>query len=151
MNPIAVESRDRTDIYNGIKEAYRAGGVPERAREYFFLQMQAATRYNSESVGERWLGFGKEYLAGYGVRPFRVLTAMAGILLLSSVLFSFAVGAADGILLAAGGLFTFGARAELLTQLNPFYRAVYIATAFAGISLTALFITVMANVSFREQ
>ena len=66
-------------------------------------------------------------------------------------MFSAAVGPGDGILLAAGGLFTVGARADLLAQLNPVYRAVYIATAFAGISLTALFITVMANVSFREQ
>ena len=151
MNPISVDPKDQTDIYNGIKEAYRAGGVPERVREYFFLQMQAVTRHNATSHRERWLGLAKEYLAGYGVRPLRVLAAMAGALAVSSLVFSAAVGPADGVLLAAGGLLTFGARADLLTNLHPIYRAIYIATAFVGISLTALFITVLANVSFREQ
>jgi hypothetical protein len=29
MNPIAVHPKEQTDICNGIKEAYRAGGVPD--------------------------------------------------------------------------------------------------------------------------
>lgn len=146
-----VDLKNASDIFNGIKDGYRGGGVSDKAREYFFRQMQATTRHNTATKPERWFGFLKEYVAGYGVRPLRVLGIMLGALLLSTIIFSDAVGAADGFILAAGGLFTFGAKADLLTNIHPVYRAIYVATAFAGISLTALFITVLANVWFREQ
>ena len=50
---------DRTDIYNGIKEAYRAGGVPEKVRDRFFCRCRRPQVYNVASRGERWLGFVK--------------------------------------------------------------------------------------------
>jgi hypothetical protein len=112
--------------------------------------MQAVTRHNSDTRLARGFGFSKEWLAGYGVRPFRVLAAMLGALLISATAFSIALGNADGLLLAAGALFTFGAKADLLDGLGLMYRVLYVFTAFAGISLTAMFITVLANVWFRE-
>lgn len=146
----SIDPKNSSDILGGLEEAYRAGGVTTQARQYYFQRMQAVTRYNSASTSEKCFGFIKEYLAGYGVRPLRVLTAMAIALLLSTVLFSAAVGAADGVILAAGALFTFGAKADLLAQFGPVYRTLYVFTAFVGISLTALFVTVLANVWFRE-
>jgi hypothetical protein len=113
--------------------------------------MQSTTRYNAVGKAEKCFGFLKEYLAGYGVRPLRVLGAMAVWLLASTALFSLAVGAADGVILASGALFTFGAKADLLAQLSATYRALYVLTAFVGISFTALFVTVLANVWLREQ
>ncbi len=151
MKPISVNPKDQSDIYNGIKEAYRAGGVSNKVRDYWFLQMQAATRHNATTKMEQCFGLAKEYLAGYGVRPMRPLAAMVCVLVASSLLFSLQVGVTDGVLLAAGGLFTFGAKADLLSTLHPFYRVVYVATAFAGIALTGLFITILASATFREQ
>lgn len=150
MNPYAVEPKDLSSILNGIEQAYRYGDNHGKARIYFFRRMQAFTRHNVTTRREKWFGFLKEYLAGYGVRPLRVLGVMAGALLATTVLFSAAVGWADGLILGAGALFTFGARADLLTHLGPGYRFIYVLTAFLGISLTALFVTVLANVWFRE-
>ena len=96
------------------------------------------------------MGLLKEYLAGYGVRPGRVLVTMLGAFVLSSVIFSAAVGPSDGFILAAGALFTFGAKADVLGRLHAFYQIAYIATAFVGISLTALFVAICSNVWFRE-
>ena len=145
-----VDPKKLSDVLGGIEEAYRAGGVTTRAREYFFRRMQAVTRYNSDTRLARGFGFLKEWLAGYGVRPFRVLGAMFGALLISATAFSIAVGNADGMMLAAGALFTFGAKAHLLDGLGLMYQVLYVLTAFVGISLTAMFITVLANVWFRE-
>jgi hypothetical protein len=153
MNPdsFTIDLKDRSDVLSGIEQAYRDGGVLTKARDYYFQRMQAVTRYNSATRFEMFSGFCKEYLAGYGVRPLRVLAVMVVAFLLSTLVFASAVGLGDGTILSAGALFTFGARADLLTQLGPFYRIVYVLTAFAGISLTALLITVLANVWFRER
>ena len=77
--------------------------------------MQAVTRHNSDTWLAKGFGFLKEWLAGYGVRPFRVLGMMFGALLISASAFSLALGNADGIMLAAGALFTFGAKPICLT------------------------------------
>jgi hypothetical protein len=56
----------------------------------------------------------------------------------------------DGLLLSAGAFLTFGAKAELLNRLGVFDQLLYVSAAFAGVSLVALFITVMANVLLKE-
>lgn len=145
-----IDLRNASDILGGIEDAYRDGRVPSKAREYYFLKMQAVTRHNSSSRREKLFGFVKEYLAGYGVRPWRVLAVMAAVLGMSTVLFSAVLGFTDGSILAAGALFTFGAKADLLDKLGSIHRMFYILTAFVGIALTALFITVLANVWFRD-
>ena len=110
-----VDPRKLSDVFGGIEDAYRAGGVTTQAREYFFRGMQAVTRHNSDTWLAKGFGFLKEWLAGYGVRPFRVLGMMFGALLISASAFSLALGNADGIMLAAGALFTFGAKPICLT------------------------------------
>ena len=145
-----VDPKKLSDVFGGIEEAYRDGGVTTQAREYFFRRMQAVTRHNSDTRLAKFYGFLKEWLAGYGVRPFRVLGAMFGALLISATTFSLALGNPDGMMLAAGALFTFGAKADLLDRLGLMYRVLYVFTAFVGISLTAMFIAVLANVWFRE-
>jgi hypothetical protein len=144
------DPKDLADVLAGIEEAYRAGGVHTQARRYYFRRMQAVTRHNSATRFEKGLGLIKEYLAGYGVRPLRVLAAMVIAFAGSAALFATAVSPPDSVILASGALFTFGAKADLLTELVVPYRMLYVMTAFVGISLTALFITVLANIWFRE-
>jgi hypothetical protein len=43
-----------------------------------------------------------------------------------------------------------GAKTELLTHMGMFDQLLYVSSAFAGVSLVALFITVMANLLLKE-
>ena len=151
MEPVDFAMKQHADIFKGIKEAYEAGGASGQRRLYLFRQMQSVTRYNTGSLQGRLSGYVKEYVAGYGVRPTRVLMAMIGTLLASTLMFSGRFNFSDALVLAAGALFTFGAKSDSLAILGPGYQILYIATAFLGVSLTALFVTVLANVWFREQ
>lgn len=62
-----------------------------------------------------------------------------------------------GLIFSAGAFLTFGARAELLQNLSLIDQNLslidhvfYIGSAFLGIALIALFITVMANVLLKD-
>ena len=48
-----------------------------------------------------------------------------------------------------GALFTFGAKADMLNTMGTFFHVVYIVSSFVGISLTALFVTMLVNVFVR--
>ena len=61
------------------------------------------------------------------------------------------VGFANALILTAGGFFTFGGYADLLKGLSIWYRLLYICAAFLGMLLTGLYVTVLANVWFRER
>lgn len=148
---LLFDNKQLSGIFKGIKEAYASGNVVNKSRDYFFKQMQSVTRYNSSGVLDKLSGYFLEYIAGYGVKPFRVLSTMLGIFLFSLYLFSQKIGLSDGLILTSGALFTFGANADLLKALDVFYKVLYVATSFFGISLTALFITVLANVWLREK
>lgn len=146
-----LEKKHISTIYQGIKDAYSAGEVWKLSRRYRFLQNKFYTKYHLEGV-EKIGGYFWEYLSGYGLKPVRVL-GWLGILFVSSYCwFSFCLGNwKDTIILAAGALFTFGAKSELLEQLSTLNRVIYICLAFAGVSLTALFVTVMANVHLNDR
>ena len=148
---LSLDRRRLASIYRGIKEAYDAGGVHRTARNYFFRQMQATTRFNSDKPGQWLAGLALEHLAGYGVRPLRVLRAMVLFLGASSLALATRWGLEDGFVLGAGGFFTFGASTDLLDGAGFGWWLLYIGTAFAGVSLTALFVTVLANVWLRER
>ncbi len=153
MNPTddPCPKHELTNIYKGIKEAYVAGDLPHMGRRYFYRQRHAATRHNSQTRGQAIRGHIEELIAGYGVRPLRPLIAMALGLAVSIGVFLTAVPFTDAFLLSAGALFTFGANTEALKALGFGYKAIYVLTAFFGLSFTTLFITLLAHVSFRER
>jgi len=148
---IEFEKKKEAEIFQGIKEAYAAGGITKRARTYFFRQNQSTTRYNSADWRETFFGYFLEYLTGYGVRPLRVLMALFVLLAFSVVIFSRQVGFENALILAAGGFFTFGGRIDLLNNLSIWYKLWYVCTGFLGLILTALYVTVWANVWLRER
>jgi hypothetical protein len=76
---------------------------------------------------------------------------MAGLFVVSSLFFSLAVSHRDAFILASGAMFTFGAGAEALRTLAWPFMVGYLITAFCGISLIALLITVWANTWLRER
>jgi Pentapeptide repeats (9 copies) len=57
----------------------------------------------------------------------------------------------NALLLSAGAILTFGAKADLLGTLPLLDQVVYIASAFLGISLVTLFITVLASVLLKDK
>jgi hypothetical protein len=134
-------------IYRGIKESFEAGEVFPRYRKYFLIQRQAYTRFNEKFKLRCYLW---EFISGYGVRPFRVLIALLIIFALSTAWFTTRIGFEDGLLLSSGALLTFGAKAEVLNNLSVLDRGIYIGSAFLGVSLVALFITVLGSVLLRE-
>jgi hypothetical protein len=70
--------------------------------------------------------------------------------MLTTVWFTARIGFNDGLLLSSGAMLTFGAKAEILNNLSVWDRAIYIGSAFLGVSLVALFITVLGSVLLRE-
>lgn len=151
MNNLTLDKRNQAQIFQGIKEAYTSGGIVSLARLYYFRQMQAITRFNCAGRLDAALGYLREWLAGYGVRPMRVLVAILVIFVFNFVLFSTKVGIRDGLVLSAGGLFTFGGYVELLRGLGLWYELWYVCPAFLGMALVGLYVTVWANVWLRER
>jgi hypothetical protein len=138
-------------IFRNIKEAYHSGQVYAEVRKYVFLQHQAYTRFNRASRFGRAKAYAWEILAGYGVKPLRVLALLVFLFLLVFMRFAYISGGVrDGLLLSAGAFLTFGAKTELLTHMGMFDQLLYVSSAFAGVSLVALFITVMANLLLKE-
>lgn len=139
------------EVFKGIKDAYVAGNVSSKARDYLFEEKQSIRRYNST----RWAKPGAyflEWVTGYGTRPWNTLIAMALIFLVFSAAFISQIGYSDGLLLSAGAFFTFGANTERLRELNPaaFWRSLYVLESFLGISGMALLITLLARYWFGE-
>jgi Pentapeptide repeats (9 copies) len=135
-------------IYRGIKDGYLAGEIFIRAQQYLFLQRQAYTRFNSRRKIRSYLWEG---VAGYGLKPMRVLGIIGLLFGLAFLWFHWKLdNAKEAMILSAGAIFTFGAKADLLEKLTLWDQLVYIASAFFGVSLVALFVTVLANVLLKD-
>lgn len=149
---LALDKKDLAEIYKGIREAYRAGEVAEKALKYFVKEKQAITRYNTPLCVGKASGYVLEYVTGYGVRPSRVLATMLVTFVAFWILFAISLG--DGLekalLLSAGAFFTFGAATDVLVPSYMWMKIVYVAEAFLGVSLMATLITVLANRWFSE-
>jgi hypothetical protein len=148
---LTFDKKQLASIFQGVKEGYTAGGVVNQIRKYFFRQNQAITRHNSDGVWDRLRGYFLEFLTGYGVRPQRVLAVLILLVVAGTAIFSRQVGFGNALILTAGGFFTFGGFADLLKGLSIWYRLLYICAAFLGMFLTGLYVTVLANVWFRER
>jgi len=148
---LTFDKKQLAAIFQDLKEGYSAGGVVKQAREYFFCQNQATTRYNSDSIWDCLIGYFLELLTGYGVRPLRVLVVLILLVITGTAVFSQQVGFANALILTTGGFFTFGGYVDLLKGVSIWYRIAYICTAFLGMFLTGLYVTVLANVWFRER
>jgi len=140
-----------TGIYRGIKEGFLAGQVSNKAREYFFLQQYAYTRYNRTRPFDKAAAYMWEIITGYGLRPIRVLVCLIVLFIVVCSWFAYRLASiSESLIFSAGAFLTFGARSELLQGLTLLDHIIYIAAAFAGIALIALFITVMANVHLKN-
>jgi len=138
-------------IYRGIKEAFLAGQVYNKSRKYLFWQNQEYTRYNRPTFVDRASAYFWEFIAGYGLRPVRVLLCLVVLFRVVFLWFAFRLHSAiDSLLLSAGAFLTFGAKTDLLERLPLFDHTVYITSAFIGVALVALFVTVMANVQMKD-
>jgi len=146
-----LSKSDLAEIFKGIKESYMAGEVIKQARRYFYRERQFITRQNANNWRDKTGGYFLEYITGYGIKPYRVLLTMLIIFFIFSVIFVAKIGVSEGLLLSAGAFFTFGANTNYLQTLGTSFQIIYIAESFLGISLMALFITVLANYWFREK
>jgi len=148
---LSFDKKQLADVFQDLKEGYSAGGVVKQARRYFFRQNQATTRYNSSSRWEAAVGYIVEFLTGYGVRPLRVLAVLILLIAMSVAIFSIRLGFENALILASGGFFTFGGYVDLLKSMPICFKVFYVLSAFLGMFLTGLYVTVLANVWFRER
>jgi hypothetical protein len=148
---ILFKKENLAEIYKGIKDAYKAGNAIKQSRQYFYKERKSLTRYNSNQKRKKIAGYFLELFTGYGVMPLRVLSAMAFAFIGYSSAFIFKIGATRGILLSAGAFFTFGANTQYIQDCGMIWKLIYILEAFSGISLMALFVTVLANYWFSEK
>src|SRR5260370_8095788 len=105
--------------------------------------MEAARLYQTLGRWDRALAFAFKWLAGYGVRPLRALASIAALYVLAAAIFKTAFDFPTSLLLAAGSLFTFVAKADQLASFPWPYSVVYGLTSFGGIALPALFVTLL--------
>jgi len=146
-----LNKTDLAEIYSGIKESYAAGAIFEKSRQYFLKQKRCITRHNAKNLWEKIGGYFLELIAGYGTKPIRVLITMLVVFVPYSLFFIHKLGISKGLMLSAGAFFTFGANTNYLQTLYFCFKVLYIAEAFSGISLIALFITVLAKNWFEEK
>jgi hypothetical protein len=96
-------------------------------------------------------GFGWELISGYGQKPGRVLIWFIFLFFAAFAWFTYRLESAqDSLIFSSGAFLTFGAKAELLNRLSLMEHLIYIISACSGVSLIALFVTVLANVLFRD-
>lgn len=150
-NKIIRDNKDLAEIFKGIKEGYRAGEVNEKVRQYFLREKRAINNYNTKRYKQIINFVLLDLLTNYGTNPLRTLMIMLFVFASISFIFTIKMGLYNGILMAAGAFFTFGANVQLLDKMNVFYMVVYVMSAFLGISLMALFITVLVNFWFGEK
>jgi len=145
-----LNSKSLSEIYKGIKEGYLGGEVIKQSKNYFFKEKQAITRYNA-NCKNKITGYFHEYITGYGISPLRVLITMMIIFIVFTLIFIGKTDCLNGLLLSAGAFFTFGANIDYLKDMCTVFKIFYILEAFFGIASMALFITVLANLWFRER
>lgn len=139
------------EIYKALKEGYTAGDVIKKSREYFFKEKQSIARYNFKNPLGKAIEFLIEIIAGYGVRPGRVFMTTITIFACYSAVFVHHFGWRQGMLISAGAFCTFGASSSCISNAPSWLETVYILESFSGISLMALFMTVLVNLWFRER
>jgi uncharacterized protein YjbI with pentapeptide repeats len=149
LRNLCLTNATLSDVYQGISEAYFSGGTQTKGRDFLFLQLHFAARFNTEGTAKKLAAYFWEYISGFGLRPSRVLLSLVLYFILLLLLFSFKVSFPDAILLTCGSIFTFGAKSDMLDSFSLFFSLLYAFSSFVGISLTALFVTVLVNVSFR--
>jgi Pentapeptide repeats (9 copies) len=147
-----LQKQSISTIYRGIKDGFGAGEVYNKARDYLFLQHQAYTRFNRRGILNKAKAYFWELIAGYGLKPIRVLASLIALFLIVSSWFAYRLDSIqDSLIFSSGAFLTFGARAELLKKMTLFDHVVYIISAFFGVSLIALFVTAMANVLLKDR
>lgn len=148
---VKIENYQKTEIYLSISEAYGSAGVFGLSRDYQFLYNKFLTRYSHSSLMNLIAGYTSELLAGYYLRPLRPLIALCIWFTVVFVLFCTQIDINKAFILSSGALLTFGAEANLLDSMSLFFKILYVMTSFIGISFTALFITVLANISIKSK
>ncbi len=142
-----LDNKDLPGIYKGIKDAYSAGEVYDKHRDYFFKQKATETQYLRK-------GFSKisaqiqESMTGYGVRPLRVVEwAVFIILMFAIIYFSIFKQSIDIAFITSLSAFSTMGNVPNISFMNY----LYLFESLLGIGFFALFITVLANVWFGEK
>ena len=139
-----------SSLYRSFQLAYEASGAEELAFEFNWKGRCAFTRHNLKSW-RRVFNIVNELLTGYGLRPIRPFLSMIILYVAAVACFATKVPAEDGVFIAGGALFTFGAGIEQVSRLGLIWRVLYISLSFLGISLTSLLVTTLANRLFRSR
>jgi hypothetical protein len=133
-----------TDFYLGLAEGFREGGVAPLADDCLFRSLKATRRYNCS--WEEWpMLVVREVTTGYGLKPARVVGTMCVVLAIGTLWYGRHLEWREAVLLASGAMLTFGASTDRLQTLPVADVAAYLALAFAGVTLTALFVTAAAR------
>ena len=142
-----LDKKDLPGIYKGIKDAYRAGEVFDKCRDYFFKQKATETQYLKSGI-PKISALIQESMTGHGVKPIRVVEwAVFTILFFANIyIFMFRQTVDTALLGSIGAFATMGDIPSI-----PVMNYLYLIESLFGIGLFALFITALANVWFGEK
>ena len=137
-------------VYRGVKEAYAAGQSIDKVRNYYVKERKAFTKFNTAKKIDKCINYFFEVVTGYGVRPLRTLSAIFVFYMTYSLIYLAKFCLSKVFFISAGAFFTFGGDADSIKDLSALWKFIYISESFVGISMIALFITVLANVWLKD-
>jgi hypothetical protein len=137
-------------LYKSLSEGYENGGAFEKSEDFFWKAKKSYTRYNTKGLSRIFLII-NELLTGYGTKPLRPFIVMILCYLSAVAVFTKYIALKDSIVFSAGAFFTFGAESHHIQNFGILGRAFYVFLSFVGISMTALFITTLANNLFKSR
>lgn len=138
-------NKDLPELYKSIKNAYLAGEVFDKYRNYFLKQKWAETKYIKRGLS-KMLGHLVEALTGYGVKPFNTLLCGLLTMLLFVLIYQTAYPIGESFMMSMSAFVGIGT----VPDISPYGYFHMLETIF-GICFFALFITVLANIWFSEK
>lgn len=141
--------KERASLFTSIQSAYEVSGSDTQALEYYKKAKHNFTRHNQTGF-KKIVGYFNEFITGYGTQPLLTLRAMALIIGIGILGFSYLMPVKDSVLFVAGAFFTFGAFSHHLDSMGLLLRVMYISFSFMGIALSGIFIATWINIMFRS-
>lgn len=130
-----------------LKNAYKAGHVTNKCREYYYKYCAAKTRYDTSlTVPERFYRLFLECISGYGVKPLRPLILSIVLIVVFAIIFSYSKPISQTLFISASGFLNLGSSNDLAYP----YNIGLLIEQFLGFSTLGLYITTLANKWFTN-
>ena len=142
------EKKQLGEFYASVGKAYKAGGIYDQGRKYYYLSRRARTWHSNSNFVNRSISVVNELMTGYGVKPLRPIFNLLLVGTFCAGLFTFYTkNFYHSIIISISALLTMGD-----SSIYPFpFDVIYLTQGFLGVLFLGLYLTVLANVWFSQR